>query len=82
MQFEIRNVNLECVKDIAINRDVYNIQPVSASPLVFPPQPFDSFEEQREAARSLILSGIEIHASITDYFDGLASFEAVVNICC
>ena len=31
-------------------------------------------EEQKETARSLILSGIEIHASITDDFHGLASF--------
>ena len=31
-------------------------------------------QKEKETARSLILSGIEIHASITDYFHGLASF--------
>ena len=40
-----------------------------------------SSEGQKETARSLILSGIEIHASITDYFGGLAWFGAVINIC-
>ena len=33
-------------------------------------------EVQKETVRSLILSGIEIHASITDYFHNLASFGA------
>ena len=74
-------MNLVCLKDIAINRDVYNTQPVSALPLGFCVFSTGS-EEQKETTHSLILSGNEIHANITDYFDGLASFGAVVNICC
>ena len=83
-------VNLECVKDIVINCDVLEMFPqYTDSQFLLGRARFLCFlarstgsEEQKETACSLILPVIEIHASVIDYFHGLASFGVELNICC
>ena len=78
-------VNLESVKDLAINRDVLELySPIICSKVLFLCSVFfvsSTSEEQKETAHGLIFSGTEINASITDYFHCLASFGADSRKC-
>ena len=81
MKIVFRNDEIGVRKNLVINCDVlelYLLMVYSQSRLLRRSD-FDFLDSSTvyETVRSPILSGIEIH----DYFHGLASFRAVLNIC-